>query len=182
MFSVNDLMSRYNIKNAVSIRRFVSRHLQTINADGEEHAKQTLEGWQFDEVAVQIIDKLRGVSNVTIVEMKESERIKELQEENENLRQLLLVAQSKLIKVQEELTDNQKKYLAAESQSKDSQSELKVEQALHEVTKQQFSEIKTQLSDTKIQLSDTKTQLSNAETQLEQIKKRGLFDRIFNNF
>ena len=168
MFSVNDLMSRYNIKNAVSIRRFVSRHLETINADGEEHAKQTPSGWQFDEVAVQIMDRLRGNSSVTIVEMQESERIKELEEENENLRQLLLVAQSKLIKVQEELNENQKKFLVAESQSKDSQNELKLEQALHEVTKQQ--------------VSDVKAQLSNAESQLEQIKKRGLFDRIFNNF
>ena len=175
MFSVNDLMMRYNIKNAVSIRRFVSRHLETINADGEEHAKQTQSGWQFDEVAVQIMDRLRGNSSVTIVEMQESERIKELEEENENLRQLLLVAQSKLIKVQEELNNNQKtlydsekKFLVAESQSKDSQNELKLEQALHEVTKKQFS--------------DTKTQLSDAKTQLEQIKKRGLFDRIFNNF
>ena len=175
MFTVNDLMSRYNIKNAVSIRRFVSRHLETINADGEEHAKQTPSGWQFDEVAVQIMDRLRGNSSVTIVEMQESERIKELEEENENLRQLLLVAQSKLIKVQEELNNNQKtlydsekKFLVAESQSKDSQNELKLEQALHEVTKQQ--------------VSDVKAQLSNAESQLEQIKKRGLFDRIFNNF
>ena len=168
MFSVNDLMMRYNIKNAVSIRRFVSRHLETINADGEEHAKQTQSGWQFDELAVQIMDRLRGNSSVTIVEMQESERIKELEEENENLRQLLLVAQSKLIKVQEELNENQKKFLVAESQSKDSQNELKLEQALHEVTKQQ--------------VSDVKAQLSNAESQLEQIKKRGLFDRIFNNF
>ena len=70
----------------------------------------------------------------------------------------------------------------AESQSKDSQNELKLEQALHEVTKQQVSDVKTQLSDTKGELSDAKTQLSNAESQLEQIKKRGLFDRIFNNF
>ena len=182
MFSVNDLMSRYNIKNAVSIRRFVSRHLETINADGEEHAKQTPSGWQFDEVAVQIMDRLRGNSSVTIVEMQESEQVRELKEENENLRQLLLVAQSKLIKAQEELNENQKKFLLAESQSKDSQNELKLEQALHEVTKQQVADVKTQLSDTKGELSDAKTQLSNAESQLEQIKKRGLIDRIFNNF
>ena len=125
----------------------------------------------------------RNFIKIKFVDCNESEQVRELKEENENLRQLLLVAQSKLIKVQEELNNNQKtlydsekKFLVAESQSKDSQNELKLEQALHEVTKQQVSDVKAQLSDTKGELFEAKTQLSNAESQLEQIKKRGLFD------
>jgi len=109
------------------------------------------------------------------LEQAESERIKELENENENLRQLLIIAQSKLIKVQEDLNENQKKLsdstqklLVAESQSKDSQVELRLEKEIHSLTKKQ--------------LEESNLQLSEMKNQLEKIKSRGLIDRIFNNF
>ncbi|MBQ6975405.1 MAG: hypothetical protein IJQ16_02500, partial [Selenomonadaceae bacterium] len=93
--------------------------MNKINSNGVEHAKQTSEGWQFDAEAVKIIDELRGFSQVAVLAQIESERVKELQQENENLRQLLLLAQSKLIKTQENLQNNQQKLLTAENQAKE---------------------------------------------------------------
>ena len=174
MYSIKDLMNRYKLTRQ-GVQYFVNKNLGIINSSDIEHAKQTVDGWQFDETAVKIIDKLRGFSQVTILEQAESERIKELEDENENLRQLLLIAQSKLIKVQEDLNENQKlladstqKLLVAELQSKDSQVELKLEKEIHSLTKKQLEESNCQLSETK--------------NQLEKIKSRGLIDRIFNNF
>ena len=167
-------MNRYQLTRQ-GVQYFVNKNLDAINSSEVEHAKQTSDGWQFDEEAVRIIDKLRGFSQVAVFEQAESEHIQELQKENENLRQLLLVAQSKLIKVQEDLNENQKllsdstkKILVAESQSKDSQVELRFEKEFHALTKKQLEE------------SDKKLDESNR--QLEKIKNRGLIDRIFNNF
>ena len=174
MLTVKDLMRIYNITRQ-GVRRFVDKHIDEINSGGIEHAKPTADGWQFDAEAVRIIDDLRGFSQVAVLEQIESERISELQQENENLRQLLLIVQSKLIKTQEDLQNNQQKLLAAESHSKDSQAELTLEQALHKVTKQQ-------LEDSKRIFNETKSQLDESNRQLEKIKNRGLFDRIFNNF
>ena len=67
MFNVNDLMSRYGIKNSASIRKFVMRHIEEINAGGE-HAIQTPTGWQFDEEAVKRIDDLRGRNKISVIE------------------------------------------------------------------------------------------------------------------
>lgn len=113
LYSIKDLMNRYNLTRQ-GIQYFISKNLENINADGIEHARQTAEGWQFDSEAVKIIDELRNFSQVAVLEQAESERINELKEENENLRQLLIMAQSKLIKTQEELNENQKLLLESE--------------------------------------------------------------------
>ncbi|MBR6014403.1 MAG: hypothetical protein IK062_11605 [Selenomonadaceae bacterium] len=85
------------------------------------------------------------------------------------------MTQSKLIKVQENLTENQKllseadkKLLASENQAKENamdlvkmQADLTIEKSKREIAEDKISEIKY---------------------QLEKIKNRGLIDRIFNNF
>ncbi len=189
MFNVNDLMSRYDIKNSVSIRRFVARHLDKINSDGIEHAKQTTTGWQFDDEAVRKIDELRRFSKIAVIEQIESERVKELQEENENLRQLLLIAQSKLIQTQEELQKNQQKLLVAEKQTKENdmalvraQADLEIEKTQREVTEGKFTEIKNLLEESNRRKNELDAQLAESKNQLEKIKNRGLLDRLFNHF
>ena len=170
MLTVKDLMQRYNITRQ-GVRRFVDKHIDEINSDGIEHAKPTADGWQFDAEAVRTIDELRGLSQVAIIENSESETVTELKNEIEDLKQILLMTQSKLIKAQEDLTENQKlllesekNFLAIESKSNNFQAELKLERELHSVTKQK--------------LEDTKSQF---EIQIEKIKSRGLLDRILNN-
>lgn len=176
MLNTKDLMNRYKISKS-GIRLFINRNLSKINADGIEHAKQTSEGWLFD--AVKRIDELRSFSQIAIVEQQESETIKELQQESENLRQLLLIAQSKLIKVQENLNENQKllsvseqKLLSSESKSKDVQADLKVVQAMLDMTKKQDKE----------KIDELRHQLEEAKQKIDKLKKRDLLDRIFNNF
>ena len=180
MKSIKELMKRYDISRQ-GIMSFVDRHLEEINADGEEHAKQTIDGWQFDDTAIRIIDKLRGLSEVTIVEREESEQVQELKEEVDNLKSLLLMTQNKLVQKQEELTESQKqlmtaerKYLMSESSAKDYQSDLKVE----ELKRQHLEE---KLSATESQLSELQSQFKNLQGEVERLKKRGLVSRIFNN-
>ena len=169
-------MNRYKISKS-GIRLFINRNLQKINADGVEHAKQTADGWILDAEAVRIIDELRGFSQISVIAQEESERVKELQEEIENLKNLLLVSQSQLIKVQADLNETQKllsiseqKLLTTESQSKDFQADLKVAQAMQEMIQKRDNE----------KIDEIQSRLKTAEQQIERLKKRGLFNRIFN--
>ena len=166
MKNIKELMKRYNISRQ-GMSAFVDRHLEEINADGVDHARQTTEGWQFDDTAVKIIDKLRGMSEVTIVEREESERVQELKEEVDNLKSLLLMTQNKLVQKQEELLSAEKKYLTAENNSKDYQSDLKVE----ELKRKHLEE----------KLSVAESQVKNLQGELDKLKKRSLVNRIFNN-
>lgn len=185
--------------NSDGVENFQSEILEKCKTISELNEREIFWIEKFNSLAPNGYNKTPGGGNFfrtplqiqklfrkNIFEFQESERVKELQQENENLRQLLLIAQSKLIKSQEELNENQKmlsdfekKFLAAESQSKDSQAELTLEQALHKVTTQQLEDSKRIFNETKSQLEN---QLDESNRQLEKIKNRGLFDRIFNNF
>ena len=116
---------------------------------------QTKNGWQFDSEAVRIIDELRNFSSVVVINSAESERIKELQTEIDNLKNLLLATQSKLIKTQELLQENQQKLLTAES----SKIELEREKILREVSDKRVEEL---------------------HEQIEKIKSRNIFERLIN--
>ena len=164
MRSINDLLERYNTKSAGSMRKFISRNLDKINADGE-HARQTPDGWQFDAEAVRIIDELRRFNAVAVIEEQESERIKELQTEIDNLKTLLLAAQNELISSQkalqqksDALIESEKKYLLAENQT----------------------ELEKHKRESDKKLSDER--ITELKSEIERLKNRGLLDRIFNNF
>ena len=166
MKSIKELMKRYDISRQ-GIMSFVARHLEEINADGEEHAKQTIDGWQFDDTAIRIIDKLRGLSEVAIIEREESEQVQELKEEVDNLKSLLLMTQNKLVQKQEELTESQKQLMTAERKYLTAENSSNVE----ELKRQHLEE----------KLSATESQLRNLQGEVERLKKRGLVSRIFNN-
>ena len=179
MFNVNDLVSRYGNVTSRAIRMFVQRNIDKINDSDVEHAKQTIDGWQFDAEAVKRIDELRGFSQIAVVEQTESERIKELREENENLRRLLLIAQSDLIQTQKLLQDNQTKLLTSESRAGENdmalvriQADLEIEKSKRKIAEEKVAEVKSQLE----------KHLDESNRQLEKIKNRGLMDRILNRF
>ncbi len=164
MPNINDLLKRYNVRDSSTIRRFITRHLDEINADGE-HAFQTKNGWQFDAEAVRIIDELRGFNAVAVIEEQESERIQELQTEIDNLKTLLLAAQNELISSQkalqqksDALIESEKKYLLAENQT----------------------ELEKHKRESDKKLSDER--IAELKSEIERLKNRGLLDRIFNNF
>ena len=173
MQNIKELMKRYSISRQ-GIMSFVDRHLDKINADGEEHAKQTVDGWQFDEVAVQKIDKLRGLSEVAIIESEETGQIAELKEEVENLKSLLLMTQNKLLQKQEELNENQKQLMLAEKKYLLTESASKVEEVKRE-------NLEEKLASAEIQMNTMQKKLEKAEQQIEQLRRRGLVDRILNN-
>ena len=146
------------------MRKFISRNLDKINADGE-HARQTPDGWQFDAEAVRIIDELRGFNAVAVIEEQESERIQELQTEIDNLKTLLLAAQNELISSQkalqqksDALIESEKKYLLAENQT----------------------ELEKHKRESDKKLSDER--ITELKSEIERLKNRGLLDRIFNKF
>ena len=174
MFTVNDLMERYAIKNSVSIRKFVVRHIDKINEDGE-HAVQKPTGWQFDDEAVKRIDDLRGRNKISVIEASENETVQELKGEIETLKSLLIATQTDLIQTQKVLQAQQTKLLVDVDKTKNYQAELKLEQELHKVTKKQLEESNRQRERLTQQLKDR-------EIQVEQIKNRSLIDRIFNKF
>ena len=174
MFTVNDLMERYAIKNSVSIRKFVVRHIDKINEDGE-HAVQKPTGWQFDEEAVKRIDDLRGRNKILVIEASENETVQELKGEIETLKSLLIATQTDLIQTQKVLQAQQTKLLADVDSTKNYQADLKLEQELHKVTKKQLEESNRQRDRLTQQLKDL-------QSEFEQIKKRSLIDRIFNKF
>ena len=174
MFNVNDLMSRYGIKNSASIRKFVMRHIEEINARGE-HASQTPTGWQFDEEAVKRIDDLRGRNKISVIEEQETETVRELKNEIEKLKSLLIATQTDLIQTQKLLQTQQTKLLADADKDKNYQAELKLEQELHNITKKELDESNNQRDKLTKQFTDI-------QNQLEKIKNRGLVDRIFNKF
>jgi len=148
---IKDLMKRYKVKSAGSLRTFISKHLAEINATGN-HAVQTKNGWQFDSEAVKIIDDLRGYSIATVIDDLESEKINELQAEIDNLKTLLLISQSKVIKLQEELSEKQTALAEAQTSAL--------------------------LADNKkIALEG---EISNLKNQLERLQNRNLLQRIFN--
>ena len=55
---IKEITKRYEFKSARGARYFVSSHIAEINADGIEHARQTAEGWQFDETAIRIMARI----------------------------------------------------------------------------------------------------------------------------
>ena len=148
---IKNLMERYKVKSAGSLRTFVAKHLSKINATGK-HAIQTKNGWHFDSEAVKIIDDLRGYSIASVVEELESEKVKDLQAEIDNLKTLLLVSQSKVIKLQEELSEKQTALAEAQTSAL--------------------------LADNK--KTALEGEISNLKNQIDHLQNRNLFQRIFN--
>ena len=164
--NINDLIKRYNIKSRQGIRQFVLKHLSEINFDGK-HAKQTADGWQFDDEAVRIIDDLRGLNQVAFIETSESEKILELQAEIDNLKNLLLVSQADLIETQKKLIESEDNRLTTQRQLTDN---AVVVECL---------ENKNSILSEEMKLN--RQEREKIQQQLEKIKNRGILARIFNS-
>ena len=150
---IKELANRYKI-TIQGMGKFVRKNLNKINKD-DEHAKNTKNGWIFDEEAVHIIDSLREVDRVAIIEEIESEKIKELGQEIDSLKNMLMMMQSQLIESQKETNLLQKELL---------QSKVKLIET--EVSSQQIPVLKAQNKELK--------------EELEKLKKRSLMERILN--
>lgn len=96
MISADDLATRCGISKAACLR-FVQRHLDEINSDGQ-HASQTgsKKEWQFDDAAVRIIDQLRG-SGISVINGADNNRVVELLEEASTLKTVIAKLQQQLL-------------------------------------------------------------------------------------
>ena len=156
--NVNDLMKRYKVSSQ-AIRKFVRLHLDEINENGIEHARQTDNGWIFDAEAVERIDKLRGIDKVAIIEEIESEKVKELEAEIKNLQKALMIAQSEIIKSQKETLALKDRLLESERKSLEAVSSSSILNA---------------------ELEESKRRESAANEQIRELKNRSLLERILN--
>lgn len=172
--NINDLMKRYQVKSRQGIRQFILKHLAEINYDGE-HAKQTPDGWQFDEEAVRKIDELRGLNQIAFIEPDESERIAELQAENDNLKNLLMLTQADLIAAQKKLIESEQNLLTTHQQLNDNVVVVNTD-------KQQIATLKEKLELEHREYLELQRQLEELNEHIKKIKNRGLVDRIFNKF
>lgn len=170
--TINDLMKRYNVKSRQGIRQFILKHLSKINCDGE-HAKQTPEGWQFDDEAVRKIDELRGLNQVAFIEPDESERILELHAEVEKLKNILLLTQSDLIGAQKKLIESERNLLETQRQLNDNI-------VVNNTDRQQISALSSKLKLETKKNADLQRELEELTARFNKIQRRGLLERIFN--
>jgi chromosome segregation ATPase len=93
LWSVNDLMKRYNI-NRASLIEYAKAKIDIINKD-DIHAKKAGKEWQFDAEAVRILDELRGYGIVIEnYDSPEKAKIAELEKELEEARKFMAAAQT----------------------------------------------------------------------------------------
>jgi len=93
IWSVNDLMKRYNI-NRASLIEYAKAKENVINASAVNMQKTGKE-WQFNSEAVRILDELRGYGVVVEnYDSPEKARIAELEAELEEARKFMAVAQA----------------------------------------------------------------------------------------
>lgn len=181
IYKTEDLMLRYNMK-AAALRKLIRSKLSVINETGI-HAKLEHNEWRFDEQAVVIIDKLRGVG-VAVVEVSEdSERIHQLLKENSALKTMLMtkmdelnnaykkLGEQKLIAVSAENVKNELDRVqnalskadqrAAEATIRERQLEIDLALAKEKITHEQ-----DKLSSTEASLAVEKQAKENAERNL----------------
>ena len=174
-YKIIDLMKRYNIGTPQGVRKFVKTNINEINADGEEHAKVIKGEWIFDEEAVRIMDDLRDTNNIMIIE-ENDEQLKELRDQNEQLKQFLMATQSKLIETQEQLIESQK-------QLSETQRQLTESERLRLTNHEQLTVTKVANKEQENRIVELESQVQQglkAIETLEKLRNRSLFERLLN--
>ena len=180
IYKVTDLMKRYNVTRQ-AINSFIKKNLEELNATGT-HARKKAGEWTFDEEAVRIMDDLRDTGNITIIE-EDSERVQELIAENEQLKQLLIATQNKLISTKDELEIKQSQIIAIQNELLTTQKQLNSREIEIENNRQQLASNKLDLEGKKRlleELKEAKKALNDANATINNLRQRSLFDRLFN--
>lgn len=109
MNEIKNLTARYGLSEQ-GLRKFIREHLSELNSDGE-HVKRVGRSWQLDDVAIERLDKLRGIQSVEVIVTDDTAaRLAKLNEtnaallaKNVELMRSLLDAQNEIIRLQNEL-------------------------------------------------------------------------------
>lgn len=196
LWSVNDLMKRYNI-NRASLIEYAKAKIDIINKD-DIHAKKAGKEWQFDAEAVRILDELRGYGIVIEnYDSPEKARIAELEKELEEARTFMAAAQAensrqkdKIIELLEEKAEAVKLLACAEADRKMAENnvaiikktrELENEAASSEIEKQkvELSALKEERTAVKAEADRLRKELQEAQDALKAEKSKTLLQRIF---
>ena len=196
LWSVNDLMKRYNI-NRASLIEYAKAKIDIINKD-DIHAKKAGKEWQFDAEAVRILDELRGYGIVVEnYDSPEKARIAELERELEEARTFMAAAQAensrqkdKIIELLEEKAEAVKLLACAEADRKMAENdvaiikktrELENEAASSEIEKQkvELSALKEERAAVKAEADRLRKELQEAQDALKAEKSKSLLQRIF---
>lgn len=102
MYTAKELQDRYKMNSKQAFLKYVREHLDIINKDGAHAVKNASNGWEFDEVAVKLLDHFRGISKINVVQEVESDRIRQLNEQIANLQIMINALQQKVIQANEE--------------------------------------------------------------------------------
>lgn len=198
IWSVNDLMSRYNI-NRASLLEYAKAKESIINATAINMQKNGKE-WQFNSQAVRILDELRGygvvVENYDSPEKAEIERLKE---ELYKAEQFMLNAQEANRKQLQEISDlkseiiNQLKASEANTALLNAaqgdlvvaqkEKELAIEKANYEKERQQaeIETLKEEHAAVKAEADMLRKELQEAQAALAVEKSKSFWQRIFGN-
>ena len=192
VYTIADLKKRYNINSRQGVAQFVQTHLSSLNAEGE-HAKKVAGKWVFDEVAIEILDNLRSASGVTIVE-EDSERVAALKAENEQLKEMLIAIQSKLIETQDNERATYQQLVSTQEQLSTTQKQLTSMQNQLMTIKIDKSEIESkhqeQLATIRVDIKEKEKKIEELEKaelrakkleqELDNIRQRSLLERLLN--
>lgn len=94
-----ELQSRYDLAQD-ALYKFISRHLDEINKDGN-HAVKTQNKWFFDDIAVAHLDRLRNFAQVAT----DTQNNQQLHDMISNLQQQLIIAQNANIRHLETISE-----------------------------------------------------------------------------
>lgn len=196
LWSVNDLMKRYNI-NRASLIEYAKAKIDIINKD-DIHAKKAGKEWQFDAEAVRILDELRGYGIVIEnYDSPEKARIAELEKELEEARTFMAAAQAensrqkdKIIELLEEKAEAVKLLACAEADRKMAENdvaivkkarELENEAASSEIERQkmEFSALKEEHTAVKAEADMLRKELREAQAALAAEKSKSFWQRLF---
>lgn len=190
MATLQEMCDHFRVKKSAMID-YVKRHLDEIN-EGGEHARLARGCWQFDEIAVKRLEKLRGFGISGVMEKVESDEIKELKVTIDNLQVALLAAQQDTVKANKLVAEAEKSQrLLIEKQS----NEVAELATLRERTKYQAAETTrlqqelekatqaaAEADDLRQQLAQEKAAREERDRQLEEIRKASILQRIFSHF
>ena len=173
-------MKRYNVTRQ-AINSFIKKNLDELNATGE-HARKKAGEWIFDKTAVDIMDDLRDTGNITIIE-EDSEKVQKLTAENEQLKQLLIATQNKLITTKDELEIKQNQIISIQNELLTTQKQLNSKEIELENNRLQLASKEFDLKDKKRlfeELKEAQKALNEANATINNLRQRSLFGRLFN--
>ena len=185
--TLQEMCDHFRVKKSAMVN-YVKRHIDEIN-EGGEHARLARGCWQFDEIAVKRLEKLRGFGISGVMEKVESDEIKELKVTIDNLQVALLAAQQDTVKANKLVAEAEKSQrLLVEKQSNDI-AELAT---LRERTKYQAAETTrfqqeaaraaAEADELRKQLAQEKAAREERDRQLEKIRGSSLLQRLFGHF